>query len=176
MLGIPCVRFELNWFLRSNDASSPSISVARISPGARSCTVSSTSAMIPLVIAALLSARKCNVPSSRRRIRHRFKRAAEVDQQPIAIVGVQKVIFVAKVGEAGHAKRGTGGGGAGQPVASQRACAVHANRHRSGCETSLGAPRLRPSSRHPGRVPGVHRATRERFVACDTADLGSRPA
>lgn len=44
MLGMPWVRLELSWFLRSKGASAPSISVAPICAGARSCTVSSTSA------------------------------------------------------------------------------------------------------------------------------------
>src|SRR3546814_13669647 len=38
MLGIPCVRLELSWFLRSNGASVPSISVARICSALRSWT------------------------------------------------------------------------------------------------------------------------------------------
>src|SRR5687767_799743 len=64
MLGMPCVRFELSWFLRSNGASAPSMSVASISAGVRSWTASNTSATIPLVIAALLSARKWSRPSA----------------------------------------------------------------------------------------------------------------
>ena len=43
----------------------PSCISARISAGVRSCTVSKTSAMMPLVMCALLSARKCSRPSSR---------------------------------------------------------------------------------------------------------------
>src|SRR5688572_21547957 len=65
MLGIPWVRLELSWLRRSNRASSPSMSRARISSGVRSCTASRIRATIPLVIAALLSARKWSRPSSR---------------------------------------------------------------------------------------------------------------
>src|SRR3546814_5072778 len=51
MLGITCVRLELSWFLRSNGASVPSISVARICPALRSWTARKISANMPLVMA-----------------------------------------------------------------------------------------------------------------------------
>src|SRR4051812_26959135 len=65
MLGMPWVRLELSWLARSKGASAPSISVATISAAVRSCTASRTKATMPLVIAALLSARKWSRPSAR---------------------------------------------------------------------------------------------------------------
>src|SRR5688500_20223534 len=66
MLGMPWVRFELSWLRRSKGASAASISVASISSGVRSWTASRTKATIPLVVAALLSARKCRRQSALR--------------------------------------------------------------------------------------------------------------
>src|SRR4051812_40247461 len=63
MLGMPWVGLELSWFERSRGASAASTSVARISAGLRSCTASRTRATMPLVMAALLSARKWSRPS-----------------------------------------------------------------------------------------------------------------
>jgi len=64
MLGTPWVRFELSWFFRSNGASDASMSVCATSAAGLSWTALSTSATMPLVIAALLSARKWSRPSS----------------------------------------------------------------------------------------------------------------
>src|SRR5882757_7154633 len=58
MLGMPWVRFELSWLRNAKRSSAASMSSATISAGMRSCTASRIRATMPLVIAALLSARK----------------------------------------------------------------------------------------------------------------------
>ena len=78
---------------------------------------------MPLVIAALLSARKCSRPSSVRvridphrggaaadlgrlgleRVGHGLELAPEVDQQPVAVLAVEHLIFVEDVVEGGRA-------------------------------------------------------------------------
>src|SRR5207253_10745594 len=58
MFGMPWVRLELSWLRSANRASSASMSSATISSGRRSCTASRIRATIPLVMAALESARK----------------------------------------------------------------------------------------------------------------------
>ena len=50
--------FDESWRVRSKGASAPATSIAATSAAGRSCTAARTSATIPLVIAALLSARK----------------------------------------------------------------------------------------------------------------------
>ena len=77
---------------------------------------------MPLVIAALLSARKCEPavglrhridPDRRRaaahqgrvgleRVGHRLERAAEIDQQPVAVVRVEQLVIGIDVVEGGR--------------------------------------------------------------------------
>ena len=93
----------------------------------RSCTASRIRATMPLVIAALLSARKWSRPSRLRhridpdrgraaahqgrvgleRVRHRLERAAEIDQQPVAVVRLEQLVIGIDVveGVEGHGAR-----------------------------------------------------------------------
>ena len=105
------------------------ISILATSAAGLSWTALSTSATMPLVIAALLSARKCRRPSlfgridphrgraaahfgriCLQRLGHRFELTPEVDQQPVAVFRIDQLIFFQNVlegGQASHRRRTT---------------------------------------------------------------------
>ena len=159
MLGTPWVRLALSWRDRSNGASRAAMSVCATSAAGRSWTAARTRATMPLVIAALLSARKCSraVVGGRRidpdrgraaadlgrvgleRVGHRIELAAEVDQQPVAVVAVEQLIIVEDVVEWRQAHRPPPSRRASAPVI-RRGGVPRSRAPRAGYRRSQSAP------------------------------------
>ena len=113
MLGMPWVRFELSWLLRSKRASAPSMSSARISAGRPVLhgeqdqgddALGDRGIAVGEEMEPAVGLRHRIDPDRGRaaahqgrvgleRVRHRLQRPAEIDQQPVAVVRFEQLVI-----------------------------------------------------------------------------------